>query len=165
MKKKKKFLLPRSAKGQSLVELAVSLVILLYLLSGAAEFGILFFQYIQLRDAAQEGALYGSINPTDTAKIIERIRDSSGTSPIDLTDTTAVTIGIFIDDDHTTTADDIPYTNTTAYQAKDCEGHGIKVVVSYDHEVFMPFMSQFIGDTIPLDATVTDTILTPHICT
>ena len=51
----------KSERGQSLVELAISLVILLYLLSGAVEFGILFFQYVQLRDAAQEGALYGSI--------------------------------------------------------------------------------------------------------
>ena len=52
-----------SERGQSLVELGVSLVILLYLLSGAAEFGVLFFQFVQLRDAAQEGALYGSMNP------------------------------------------------------------------------------------------------------
>ena len=60
----KKFMKER---GQSLVELAVSLVILLYLLSGAAEFGILFFQYVQLRDAAQEGALYGSMNPSTSS--------------------------------------------------------------------------------------------------
>src|SRR6185436_11100089 len=52
-----------SERGQSLVELGVSLLILLYLLSGAAEFGVLFFQFVQLRDAAQEGALYGSMNP------------------------------------------------------------------------------------------------------
>ena len=56
----KKFI---SERGQSLVELGVSLLILLYLLSGAAEFGVLFFQFVQLRDAAQEGALYGSMNP------------------------------------------------------------------------------------------------------
>ena len=42
----------KSQRGQSLVELGVSLVVLLYLLSGAAEFGVLFFQYVQLRDAA-----------------------------------------------------------------------------------------------------------------
>lgn len=156
---KKKNLLPRSTKGQSLVELAVSLVILLYLLSGAAEFGLIFFQYIQLRDAAQEGALYGSIHPTDTAAIINRARASSN-SPLNLNDTGTVTVMIYIDDNPATTTDDIVYTDA-AYATKDCEGHGLKVVVSYDHEVFMPFMSTFIGDTIPLRATVTDTILTP----
>jgi hypothetical protein len=72
-----------SERGQSLVELGVSLLILLYLLSGAAEFGILFFQYVQLRDAAQEGALYGSMNPANIAEITNRVRFSSE-SPLDL---------------------------------------------------------------------------------
>src|SRR6266508_2450484 len=89
-----------SERGQSLVELGVSLVILLYLLSGAAEFGVLFFQFVQLRDAAQEGALYGSMNPyiestgdtkfeageaINQADIDSRVRNASS-SPIDLSD-------------------------------------------------------------------------------
>ena len=53
----------KSERGQSLVELAISIVILIYLLAGAVEFGLAFFQFVQLRDAAQEGALYGSMNP------------------------------------------------------------------------------------------------------
>jgi hypothetical protein len=127
----------KNERGQSLVELAISLVILLYLLSGAVEFGIAFFQYVQLRDAAQEGALYGSMNPTDTAGIIARVQAASS-SPIDLT-----TITPTIDAPHA------------------CEGNPITVTLSYDHEVFMPFMSQIIGPTVTLDATVTDTILSP----
>ena len=59
----------KNERGQSLVELAISLTVLLYLLSGAVEFGIVFFKYIQLRDAAQEGALYASLYPLDTAGI------------------------------------------------------------------------------------------------
>ena len=43
-------------RGQSLVELAISILFLLLLLAGAAEFGVLFFQFVQLRDAAQKGA-------------------------------------------------------------------------------------------------------------
>ena len=36
------------------------------------------------------------------------------------------------------------------------------MLVSYDHQIFMPFIPAFIGDTeIPLNATVTDTILSP----
>ena len=43
-----------------------------------------------------------------------------------------------------------------------CEGHGIQVTVSFDHQIFMPFMPQILGQTeIPLTATVIDTILTP----
>jgi Flp pilus assembly protein TadG len=146
---KKKPLLPRSPRGQSLVELAISLVILLYLLSGAAEFAILFFQYVQMRDAAQEGALYGSINPPssagDTAKIdaiITRVKHSSS-SPIDLVNDPGVTVSVVVTD------------------AKYCEGGSLRVRVTYPHKVFMPFMSKIIGATRTLQAEVIDTILTP----
>lgn len=126
----------KTERGQSLVELSISLVILLILLAGAVEFGMAFFQFVQLRDAAQEGALYGSLNPDDTSGITARIQESSG-SPIDLTTITPV----------------ISYSS-----ANHCEGEGLTVTLSYDHETFMPF---FPFDTIPLTASVTDTILTP----
>jgi Flp pilus assembly protein TadG len=144
-------------RGQSLVELAVSLLILLYLLSGAAEFGVLFFQYVQLRDAAQEGALYGSMNPyidsngdgkftpleaVNQPGIESRVRAASS-SPINLADTTNVLVVA---------------TGDGSY----CEGHAVQVTVSFTHHIFMPFIPQLIGRTeIPLSASVTDTILSP----
>ena len=149
-------------RGQSLVELGVSLLILLYLLSGAAEFGVLFFQFVQLRDAAQEGALYGSMNPyvdsvvadgkftvgepVNQAGIESRVRAASS-SPINLGDTTKVLVVA---------------TGDGMY----CEGHAIQVTVSFDHKIFMPFMARLLGrtppnDVIPLSASVTDTILSP----
>ena len=143
----------KSERGQSLVELAISLTILLFLLAGAVEFGMAFFQFVQLRDAAQEGALYGSIHPNDPATIETRIRGSS-TSPIDLS-SGDVTITISIDG--------IPSTDTANYQTVDCEGHGLEVLVQYDHKIFMPFIPALLGgnSTIPLNASVTDTILSP----
>ena len=130
----------KNERGQSLVELAVSLVLLLLLLSGAVEFGIAFFQFVQLRDAAQEGALYGSMNPSDTTNITARVRGASN-SPINLTTITPV----------------ITYTGTGH-----CEGEGIKVELTYNHTIFMPFIPQVLGrTTIPLKASVTDTILSP----
>ena len=129
----------KSERGQSLVELAISIFILVYLLAGAVEFGLAFFQFVQLRDAAQEGALYGSMNPTDNAGIIARVQGASS-SPVDLT----------------------TITPTITIIGAACEGNGIKVEVSYDHQIFMPFIPQFIGDNkIPLRAEVTDTILSP----
>jgi len=157
----------KSERGQSLVEFAISLVILLMLLSGAVEFGILFFQYVQLRDAAQEGALYASTHPYLDANgngtfdageetqvnydaIAERARQSSPTnSPLNLGDTSAVTVVV----------------ENSVLGGEFCEdalaGYGITVTVSYDHQIFMPFVPAIAGDTIPLEATVTDTILTP----
>ena len=128
-------------RGQSLVEFAVSLVVILLLLAGAVEFGIALFQYIQLRDAAQEGALYGSINPTDTTGIINRVKAAS-TSPIDLQNDTTVVI-------------------TPTVSGNACVADGVTVTVSYPHQIFMPFATLFTGGstTINLSAEVTDTIL------
>lgn len=136
-------------RGQSLVELAISLVILLFLLAGAVEFGIIFFQFVQLRDAAQEGALYGSINPPESATDTDKINAittralSSSSSPIDLLNDPDVQVFVEVTD------------------GQYCEGGSLRVRVVYPHQVFMPFMTQFIGPTIPLNAEVTDTILTP----
>ena len=66
-----------------MVELAITLTFMLMLLAGAVEFGIALFQFVQLRDAAQEGALYGSIHPGDDTNIEARVRAAS-LSPIDL---------------------------------------------------------------------------------
>jgi hypothetical protein len=149
----------RSERGQSLVELGVSMLILLFLLAGAAEFGVLFFQYVQLRDAAQEGALYGSMNPGNLAEILNRVRHSSA-SPLDLDALiTSGDVGVAVSIDGVASG-------AAGYSSIDCEGHGIEVLVTYNHEIFMPFMPQILGRSdIPLEARVVDTILTPHQCT
>src|SRR5215207_1544997 len=129
----------KGERGQSLVELGISLVILLYLLAGAVEFGVLFFQFVQLRDAAQEGALYGSMDPANTTAITARVQGSSN-SPIDLT----------------------TITPAITYSGAVCEGNGITVTLTYNHHIFMPFIPQLLSRTdIPLTAQVTDTILRP----
>ena len=143
----------KNERGQSLVELAVSLVLLLLLLSGAVEFGMAFFQFIQLRDAAQEGALYGSINPSDVTNIVGRVQGASN-SPINLATDATILISI-----------DGFASGTSGYADRDCEGHGLKVVVKYDHKIFMPFIPAVLGrNIIPLSANVTDTILSPYTC-
>ncbi|HEX2995702.1 MAG TPA: TadE/TadG family type IV pilus assembly protein [Anaerolineales bacterium] len=155
---KKKFRLPGSTKGQSLVEFAISLVILLWILSGIVEFAIALFQYIQLRDAAQEGALYGSINPKDYAGIETRTRAASN-SPVDLaiSGTNGTKVRVYVD--NVLTREDGVNTGATV-QA--CETHALKVIVSYNHKIFMPFMKNILNrTTISLSAEVIDTILTP----
>jgi Flp pilus assembly protein TadG len=147
----------KNERGQSLVELAISITILIFLLAGAVEFGMAFFQFVQLRDAAQEGALYGSIHPNQVATIEARIRGSSN-SPIALS-SGDVTIEISIDG--------VLSTDSATYATLDCEGHGLKVLVSYNHKIFMPFIPALIGSAdglIPLNASVTDTILSPVNC-
>lgn len=56
-------------RGQSLVELAISMPLLLLLMLGTIDMGRVFFDYIDMRNAAVEGATYGSRKPADTAGI------------------------------------------------------------------------------------------------
>lgn len=146
-------------RGQSLVELGISLLILVYLLSGAVEFGVLFFQFVQLRDAAQEGALYGSTSPIAYLNIETRARAASD-SPVDLADVTKVDVSIFVDNTLIWKNGVLQGSTTSA-----CENHAIRVTVDYKHRIFMPFMAALLGrsadPTVPLSASVTDTILTP----
>jgi Flp pilus assembly protein TadG len=149
----------KNERGQSLVELSISLVLLLVLLSGAVEFGVAFFQFVQLRDAAQEGALYGSMNPANCTDILARVKGASS-SPIDLNAALGAgqaTIATTINGNTC---------GSGAYANLDCEGNGLKVDITFNHQIFMPFLPQIIGtSTIPLRASVTDTILSPVDCT
>jgi len=139
-------------RGQSLVELAISLTMLLFLLSGAVEFGLAFFQLVQLKDAAQEGALYGSMEPHGPDLIEQRVRASS-TSPIDLNDPAQVTVIV--------TGKDAAGNNKDITAV--CEGDGVQVQVVYNHHIFMPFLPQLIGThDIPLRGVVVDTVLQPR---
>jgi len=131
----------RGERGQSLVEMAMSLVILLLLVGGIVDLGRAFFTFMALRDSVQEGALYGSINPTLTQEIKNHVLDSSDMVP-DLID-----------------SDDI----TVAVVGTACTGNGIRVTAtSPDFPITMPFMGAALGrQTISISATVTDTILSP----
>jgi Flp pilus assembly protein TadG len=77
-------------RGQSLVELTLTMPLMLLLMLGTIDMGRMFFDYIQLRNAVREGAGYGTRFPTETANISERVRDhvqqdNAQLSPADIT--------------------------------------------------------------------------------
>jgi Flp pilus assembly protein TadG len=56
-----------SEQGSSLIETALLIPFLLLLLLGAVDFGRAFYMAIELAGAAQAGATYGVLKPTDIA--------------------------------------------------------------------------------------------------
>ncbi|HZD56536.1 MAG TPA: TadE/TadG family type IV pilus assembly protein [Anaerolineales bacterium] len=132
----------KTERGQSLMELAFSLMFLLVLLSGVVDLGRAFFTYMAMRDAAQEGALYGSINPSDI-EIKNHVLYSSDMMQ------------------NTLTADEI--TIEWSDPASKCTGNAVTVSIDYpDFPLTMPFIGTFLGrQTVAISASVTDTILTP----
>lgn len=163
MKKKNKF--NQKEKGQSLVELAVSFMLVMLIFSGAVDFGRAYFALVALRDGAQEGVIYASVHPDKKWLVVQRVKTSSS-NPIDMT-TTVVTVqygpGAFASDGSDACAG---FTNTGV----DADGNGVTdvvsnyvtVIVSYDFDFTMPFITAIIGsNTIPLTVRQTHTILSP----
>jgi Flp pilus assembly protein TadG len=59
-----------SETGSGLVEVAVMLPVLLLLMIGTLDVGRGYYYAIEINDAAEAGALYGSQNPSDTAGMV-----------------------------------------------------------------------------------------------
>lgn len=132
----------RRERGQSLTETAISFVILMLVLAVGVDLGRMYFSLISLREAAEEGALYGSFNPTDTSGIIARVRSSSNT-PVNLADTATVTVSVS--------------TPTGA-----CAGNRLIVTVTHQFRLTMPFVGAIIGtQNLSLPASSSSTILRP----
>ena len=154
---KSKFRPAQSERGQSLIELAITLPILILLLLGTLDFGMAIFSYSMLRDAAQEGAFYGSFNPTNVAEIENRARNISPrseedvfSSPIRLRDTDLIKVKI-------------KALGGACQGVQDGVANTIQVNVSYRHPILMLFVGQLIGSkTIPLTGTATNVILQPQ---
>ena len=143
----------RSERGQSMAEFAISLVILLTLLAGVVDLGRMFFAYIIIRDAAQEGAVYGSIASKDNLTILGiEIEDRVKAAFTDPSDSSNVPI-------------DITKINVqTDLLGATCAepGSGVRVRVEYSLPVTMPFLGTIIGSQdMKMAATVENAILSP----
>jgi len=112
----------RNQKGQSMVEVALALPLLILILAGILDLGRAYVTYVALADAAAEGAAYAAIHPTDTAQIAERAADSS--NGLVVIDPAMVSVSV---------ADPSP-------------GNPITVTVTFDYDILTPIMNAFVPD-------------------
>lgn len=132
-------------KGQSLVEMALSATLILFLLLATIDFGFAFLYWITLRDAAQEGATYGSLHPLASCDANLRARvKGAATSPLvkisNLPDSQIV----------------ITRTGSTPPIA----GDAITVVVTYKYHILTPLVSTFTNNPdITISASTSNIIL------
>lgn len=88
----------QGAPGQSLVEFALTLPLLLIILWGAVDLGRLYNAYVAITNASREGARYGISNPTDTPGIDNRIVTEAAGSGITIdtvADPNAITVSCY----------------------------------------------------------------------
>ncbi len=140
----------RKERGQSLVELGLTITILMALLAGTIDLGRAFFTWLALRDAAQEGAAYLSVFPSgdltcsnlNQPAVCDRIWDNLSSVIPDAKNVTVATI---------------------TFPGGTCLGNTLVVEVAEPNfPLTMPFLGIFMGNTMYIKATVTDTVL--HFC-
>ncbi len=143
----------QSETGQSLTEFAMILVFLLALLAGVFDVGRAFFAYIIIRDAAAEGAVYGSIaEKSDLAGFKNAVAARVENSFLDPSDTS------------TTPIDLASMTVQVDVLGSACAapGNSVRVQIDYVYPIAMPFIGAMIGkQNITLTAQAEDSILSP----
>ena len=123
-------------RGQSLVEAALALPLVIMLMLGMLDLGRAFFILVELNDAADEGAVYAGIDHTDIAGITTRASESAS----------LVTIS----------SSDVTLTGPPA----NAVGQPVTVTISISMSLFTPFVSELVGgDEIVLSGRATHPIM------
>ena len=138
----------KSERGQSFMELAVSIVFLLILLTAVIDLGWAFYTMIALRDTAQEAAAYGTMCP-DAYLVKMRLR-ASATAPLKIEDIDPNNITVtFVNPD--TSAE------TTDFGK---EEDIVRISVFVNHKIVTPLIGTFIGTyEYPLKVNIADTVM------
>jgi Flp pilus assembly protein TadG len=127
----------RRERGQSLVEAALALPIIIMLMLGLLDLGRAFYILVEVNDAADEGASYASLDYSDLTGIQNRVVDSANAVAID------------------------PANVILTGPTVSAIGQPITVTVSVDMALFTPFVSQLTGsDVLNLRGRATHPIIT-----
>jgi len=121
----------KTERGQTLVELALVLPIIILILFGTLEFWRIFHSYIVITNAAREGARLGALGKSDE-EIISRIREAS---PLYQADTRLRIIRL--------------EPNESARNS----GVPLTVEVAYDVELVTPIISSILPNPVTLKST------------
>jgi len=116
----------RNEKGQSLVEFALVVPLVILILMAIIEFGFMFNAYITISNASREGARLGALGSNDTA-VVTRVVDTSVAL-----DPTKISVSI-----------------TPANRSR---GDMIRVQVNYDYVLITPIVSSILSPFIDLEA-------------
>lgn len=121
----------RNPRGQAMVELALVLPLVLLVLFGIMEFGLVFQAYLTVNHVAREGARLAAVGGTNAAINSLITANAAGLTLADLT----VTI-------------------TPSSEASRTAGTMVTVRVDYRFRLIVPLISDITGATIPMAAAL-----------
>lgn len=118
-------------KGQSMVEFAMILPVLLLIIIGIIEFGFMFSGYLALSNASREAVRTVSLGETDMVAI-QRAKD------------VAITLN--------PTKMNVSISPSAALRDR---GDSVRVTIVYDYDFLTPFMEALFGGDLQLEAEAT----------
>ena len=118
----------RDKKGQSTVEFALVLPVLLLIVFGIIEFRFIFNAYVTVISSAREGARYGIIGDKDEGQIIQKVKDTAGALDIS------------------------PGKFNVAVEKTSSQ---LTVRVTYNVDIIDPIMGGILGNSVPIKAKAT----------
>jgi Flp pilus assembly protein TadG len=118
----------RNEKGQSLVEFAIILPVVMLILMGIIEFGLMINCYLKVENAAREGARTGIVSSANVDIQEAVVRISPNLVPENLT------------------------VNVTPAEGYRKSGEALTVEVIYKYEMTVPIISNIFGRTVDLKA-------------
>ena len=146
----------RRDKGQSIVEVALVLPVVVMLMLGLLDFGRAYYAIVALRDAADEGASYAAMNPTDVDGICRRAVEASRQLVQIREDGVAITYSPALTVVCPERPGDGNLVRPTLFV-----GGPVTVTTSLALELYTPFASSFIpGDLLTLRGRATHAIIT-----
>ena len=129
-------------RGQALVEFALIVPILLFILVIAIDFGRLFYLNIGIINGAREGAAYGADHPlSPPTEITTRVRQELGLSPADPSVTVTRTCS-----------------STCLSSLAVSPPNTITITASTTFSFLTPFINTFFGGALPMSAASTAVI-------
>lgn len=126
----------RHERGAALIEAAILIPFLLLLVFGVIDFARAFFDAAKVQEAAQEGAVYASLNPGEPADAIARAEEAISNPDF----TGAVTVTCPSSDQ-------------------------VTVTVAYTFNLVTPIISNVFGPTLDLSHSETARVLSSDSCT
>ena len=150
---------PKRQAGQSAVEFALILPILLIILIGILEVGHLIFVYVSVFNATREAARYGSATGTNSGVI--QYKDCTGIKNAALrlrflAKFTASDISIKFDKGPSTTLSPVCESMTTTDWANVSSGSRVVVTINTNFTMYMPFLP---FPPFPITATSARTLI------
>lgn len=106
-------------KGQSLVEAAIVIPVILLLVFGIIDFGLLFNNYILITNASREGARLAALGSTD-AEVVAAVRDMTATL-----DSSGLSVTV------------------TPHYSLRVRGSQVRIIVTYNARLVTPIINRF----------------------